>query len=176
MVIGWSRRPRTVGGAELLMEGEPMQNHSISTYYMNRPVDVPPRVAVAAYDQLIDPEGAPLRAERARLVLAHALPTGTGPTYGPLRSARGVLTTGHHRHPVELELLPWSSRRTELGIRPLGTVFARFPCEPILDAGHQILRLLDELLTDWAHRPLRELLADLQATPVAGTNGHARRP
>lgn len=136
----------------------------MTTYYMSHRLDVPPRVAMAAYDSLAHAGAWTLELNRVRLVVRSTLPLAPGPGYGPLRRAAGVLAAGYHRQPVELELLPWSARRTELGLRPISTFAARLPSRTVLHAGDKMLRHLDELFTAWADQPLRELMAELALT------------
>lgn len=136
----------------------------VKTYYMNYRIDVPPRVAMAAYDSLAHAGAWRLELGRVRLMVGATLPVAIGCGYGPLRSAPGILAAGYRRHPVELELLPWSSRHTELGLRPISTFAARFPSRTVMRAGDQMLRHLDELFRTWADEPLRELMSDLAVT------------
>jgi hypothetical protein len=129
---------------------------------MSRSLSLPPQVAKAAYDQRaaaaqvwsVDTDG-------SRLRVAQAIPPASSTRYAPLRASRALVLAGLHRYPVELELLPWSASRTELGMRPVGTGFRRFPPGPVVKAGHALLRRFDELLCWWAEQPLRELSAEL---------------
>jgi hypothetical protein len=99
-----------------------------------------------------------------------ALPCAPASAYTPLRASAAELLCGRRRYPVELELLPWSSTRAELGLRPLSTRTLRFPSDAMVSAGHLVLRHLGELMSAWADRPLRDLTAELEALRTSATS------
>jgi hypothetical protein len=100
----------------------------LPTLYVARPLDLPPLTAQAAFD-----------AQRHRLTRTDSLATwaietdsselrifgsGVVARHGPacaLRRADGHLRRGRRRPiDVEVEVLPWSDTRCEIGIRPRG--------------------------------------------------------
>lgn len=141
-----------------------MDEPYVKTYYLDRQIEIPPHVAMAAYDDLVHPGQWLTASVRARLKTRAVHSPWAGPGYGPLRAVSTVLYAPAHRHPFVLELLPWSSRRTELGLRPVSTVWTRFPSDQVLRAGDQLLRHLDNLITAWADQPLRRAVTGAGAS------------
>lgn len=144
----------------------------VRTFYVNRVLDLPPLVAQASYDALAQQSGGEgvLTATNARLQL-HApvrMPVGAG--YQPYRSQPGTLMTDWLRWPFELELLPWSDDRTELGLRPISRRFSPFPPEPIVRAGQRLLSALTENLLNWAEQPLVDWANSLSDGALSGTS------
>ena len=135
----------------------------VRTYYMSRTIDVPPLVAQAAYDDCVqqstDEFGA-LADSSVRLEL-HG-PIRRFPCSGcwPLRSRPGTLTVGRLRWPVALELLPWSTERTELGLLPGSRALRGFPPHVVTRGGHELLEQLAASMHAWADHPLRAWAAD----------------
>jgi hypothetical protein len=86
------------------------------TWYVSRRVDLPLRVATAAFDQLVVSSSRPGPVRLARPLTVD--PTTARP--GIERRLRGRLSPSGLGGPVpiELELVPWSDRCVELGLRP----------------------------------------------------------
>ncbi|MEX2554237.1 MAG: hypothetical protein WEB06_01240 [Actinomycetota bacterium] len=101
--------------------------------YMERVVNLPPDSAATALDlALLDvgsgaPEGHEhwcLEVDRGRLVLelpSVRLETPALSGVCPLRRATGWIRSTVFLFPVELELFPWSSTASAVGLRPSGT-------------------------------------------------------
>jgi hypothetical protein len=131
----------------------------IRTHYMSCRLDVPPQVASAAYDERagsLTDQRWEVEANAARLDLRGPVCRYSGSGWRPLRSQLGTLTVGRHRWPVELELLPWSRDRTELGLRPYGRRLRVSPPENGTLAGLTVLDRLAETIQVWADQPLRD--------------------
>lgn len=132
----------------------------IRTNYVSRLLELPPLVAQAAFDDLVSVTTDPLQytadGERARLMLRAPVEQLSGPGYRAFRCHRAVILAGWHRWPVELELLPWSAARVELGLRPLGVVSGRVPPSRITRSGHELLAVLAAALHAWADQPLAD--------------------
>jgi hypothetical protein len=128
-----------------------LSDDNIRTYYMSRRLDLPPLVAQAAYDAHFG------SAER---------PGGAG--WRPLRRLPGVLVAARRRWPMELELLPWSEERTELGLRPRSRFPRVFPPEQVTLAGHELLDELAASMVEWAERPLSEWASESTARNLTG--------
>jgi hypothetical protein len=86
------------------------------TWYVSRRVDVPLRAATAAFDDLVEPVSGPGPARLAGALTVD--PTTARP--GIERRLHGRLSPAGLGGPVriELELVPWSDRCVELGLRP----------------------------------------------------------
>ena len=136
----------------------------VLTYYMSRRLDLPPLLAQAAYDAYVD-DGDQGRwlvtTDTARLELSGPVrQPPAAPGWQPLRRQSGVLVAGRLRWPVELELLPWSRDRTELGLFPQSRLLRTFPPATVTLAGHELLRGLAASMHAWADQPLREWASD----------------
>jgi hypothetical protein len=113
-----------------------------TTLYVRRIVAVPPSRATIRLATMLAGGGAVIEGRRARLVAA------------PLRSNGGALarTVGVLRGPwgwsvpVELELLRWSDRRIELGVRPRCGRFRLHNRERYFAASHAVLDAIAERL------------------------------
>ena len=140
--------------------GGVFNDHVVRTYYVSRVVELPPLVGQAAYDAQVRTLGEPPRqlvVSRSRLILQSVAFTDAGRGGQPLRRNPGHVVTRSQRWPVELELHPWSSRRVELGFRPLDGAWRRLPPDAVVNAGHDVLAALAVLMHAWAERPLTEL-------------------
>ena len=147
-------------------------DYYVRTYDMNRVLDVPPLVAQAAYDAHTEQPGDEwvLSTANARLLLRGPVRTPAGAGYQPYRSQPGTLMTDWMRWPVQLELLPWSDLRTELGLRPMSRRFSPFPPDAVVRAGHRLLAALGENLLSWAEQPLVDWATSLSGGAFAGTS------
>lgn len=138
-------------------EDAPMSRHIAQTWYMDRVVDLPPAIAAVCFDDVradlcadpANPAGRwSIRADEEVLELAGTGVLSSGQTgWRVLRRLHGSLRSpgGWVRLPVELELLPWSSRRTEVGLRPRGRL-GPGPGSFYVRGGNAVLdRLMDEL-------------------------------
>jgi hypothetical protein len=141
----------------------------VGTNYMSRQLGLPPLVAQAAYDAVTSgsPEGRwLLRTASARLGLRGPVRHYAGSGWWPLRSQLGRLAVGRYRWPVELELLPWSSRRIELGLRPCSHLVRSSPPASVTQAGHDLLDQLAANMMLWAERPLRDWASTATTVPT----------
>ncbi|MGX7681761.1 hypothetical protein ACSMXN_23005 [Jatrophihabitans sp. DSM 45814] len=66
---------------------------------------------------------------------------------------------------MDLELNPWSSSSTEIGLRPLGRRIPTHEPTAMIRAGDVALNALAEAMISWANEPLRAVLA--MSTSVA---------
>jgi hypothetical protein len=130
-----------------------------TTSYLSLRVDVPLRTALAAFDNLLY---APNFAEQTRFIVSTSgvwrVPVPRAPSYLAYRRAQGVLVAGRIRRPVHLELAPWSSAITEIGLRPGGRVSRSLP-DVYFDHGHRLLSHVRQLIRCWADEPLRTMTA-----------------
>jgi hypothetical protein len=135
--------------------------------YLSMRVDVPIRTAAAALVSLLSTPTAPLVVDGVRFVasprdiLTVALPRHA--PYIAVLTAPGTLVAFGVRQRVDLELLPWSGRASELGLRPLGR--RGRPSELFYDRGLELLMYLRRCIHDWADEPLRAMSAPM-ATPA----------
>lgn len=134
----------------------------VRTSYMSRRIDVPPLVSQAAYDVHAGRsagDGWAISVSAARLVLRGPVLRPSGAGWRALRSQGGTLNVGRYRWPVELEVLPWSSERTELGLRPCSRTLRAIPPDLVMRAGHELLDGLAASMRAWADQPLRDWAA-----------------
>jgi hypothetical protein len=151
-----------------------MTDHRITSYYMSRRLDVPPHVARAAFDELHYAGGLgpwSLRTARWTLTLKGPVRVSVGESGQAYRVQRGLLRGPLRRMPVELELQPWSSTRTELGLRPLTRNLQ--VAERCLMGGLDVLGVLAGEMCRWADLPLVERL-DSPALDEVGDLCHGR--
>jgi hypothetical protein len=138
--------------------------------YLSRVLDLPPRVAQAAFDAVHahrarrgHPQSWDIQVEGGRLELSDR-PVAAPPRacYWPYRQERGRIRSARWGLPipVELELLPWSDRRTELGLRVCG----HLPVSEslYLHVGHEALDVLAGELEAWALEELHDLERSLR--------------
>ena len=136
----------------------------VRTYYVSRVVDLPPLVAQAAYDAETScaTDGTwELAVGRAHLAFARPARRQHGTGYQPYRSQRATITTGLTRWPVQIELLPWSDVRVELGLGPMNSFLRRFPPDRVVDAEHALVDVLAARMRQWANQPLADWAANL---------------
>jgi hypothetical protein len=148
------------------------------TTYVSRVLDLPPLVAQAAFDAVrpSDPHGRGILVGGALRVAAREGYRRTSGARGmPYRSQPAVIVVARvRRWAVELELVPWSPRRTELGLFFMGNRLAALPSPSAVAAGVQIVELLRTKLEVWASEPLRAW-ADTALTPRAGVASDIKR-
>ena len=133
------------------------------TTYLSRRLGVPPLVAQAAYDAEV-PQGAhTVRASaspRARLEVRGRAAVTDGSRYEPYRAHDALLVYGARASRVRLELMPWSTSDTELGLRLLRSARAGTPpSKAYIAAGSALLEDLAALLRQWADEPLRQAVS-----------------
>ena len=136
----------------------------VRTYYVSRVIDLPPLVAQAAYDAEAScaADGTwELAVGRARLTVGPPVRTQHGTGYQPYRSQRATVTTGLTGWPVEIELLPWSDVRVELGLGPMDSLLRRFPPDRVVNAEHALVDVLAARMRQWAEQLLAEWAADM---------------
>lgn len=102
---------------------------ALTTLYVARPLELPPRAAETAFDAHrsaapVDRAGRPCLVD-TRTARLHVLESGLVPRHGAasaLRRTRARLGSPGRlgNLTVDLEVSPWSDRRCEIGIRPLG--------------------------------------------------------
>lgn len=148
----------------------------IRTYYVSHFVDLPPLVAQAAYDDISQATtDSPwiLHSATGRIVTRAPIKRWSGPGYRPHRSQRAMVLTRWHRWPVELELMPWSGQRVEVGLRSASEMFKRRPPDSVLRAEHELLATLAYELQAWADQPLAEwatcVQRELEHDPLSAT-------
>jgi hypothetical protein len=135
----------------------------VRTYYVNRRLDLPPAVAQAAllaieaHDRINGPHASSGLTFTGALLLRDGWILATRP---------GRIHSGPHRLTVELELTPWSSQRTELGIRPMRSLWTTWPTRSCLQVAVAALDALGEQMSAWADEPLREVLAFPRSRPA----------
>lgn len=127
--------------------------------YVRRVLELAPPAALVAFEQ-VGTEISRLGGRRYDVRLlepAGRMARGSGTGDGVLARAPGVLRVGSATTiSVELELLAWSSRRSELGLRPRGKG-GRSPRLPrsYFDAAHGVMDELKAELEQWAVSSLR---------------------
>jgi hypothetical protein len=95
-----------------------MDTHPTGTWYVARRFAVPADLAAPALDRIAGAELV-LRGDWGGLVAAAAPPGLARSRAAPRRVLRGRLHLPHRRAAgVEVELTPWSTRESELGVRP----------------------------------------------------------
>jgi hypothetical protein len=120
----------------------------ITTYYMSRIVDVPPHVASAAFDAVLD---------QCADDTLRVLPTSARPE--PTRRARGaILRVPYGPMRVSVEIEPWSTRRSQLGLVPLKWGLRMWPSSRQIETGHSVLTRLELLIDEWTNAPLRDVV------------------
>ena len=150
-----------------------MDRSYVRTYYVSHRIDVPRLVAQAAYDELIQDTTSEcwvLADSPVRLELHGPVRRFPGSGWWPLRSRAGTLTVRRLRWPVELELLPWSRERTELGLQPGSRALRALPPYDVTLAGHELLQQLAARMHAWADRPLRAWAGDAIHSRVIATS------
>jgi len=133
------------------------------TCYMSTTIDLPPHVAQAALAATTTspfsiPAGAGQLRLRPNLTLRHDWLLAVQP---------GVLVHKLQRLAVELELTPWSSSRTEIGLRPVPRVWTGWPSDALMRTGHLALQAIKAPMLAWADEPLRIALRDLDTAFAA---------
>ncbi len=99
---------------------------ALPTMYVSRRVRIPSHATTIVFDGLLGADGTEghrsVVAPPAVLVLCGAPPVAPGGPLVPLRARTGRLRSapGWRWFPVELELVAWSGRVAELGVRPRG--------------------------------------------------------
>lgn len=147
---------------------------NLGCWYMSRPLDLPPLVAQAAYDAQRFDAGVRVRsrAPRGWLAVRGWARTSNGRGYRPYRAQPALIVASLWVWPVQLELLPWSSERTELGLRPMRGGVRGAPPQPVTAVGCEVLTRLAAHLREWADAPLRALVGQRpHADPVSGCSG-----
>lgn len=140
--------------------------------YLFRILDLSPLVAQAALDGVHANRSRPehprswsvqVKGGRLHLHGQRVVPP-PRPCYWPYRQERGRIRSARWGLPipVELELLPWSDRRAELGLRVCG----HLPVSEglYLQVGHEALDVLAAELEAWALQELDELEHWLRTT------------
>jgi len=148
------------------------------TTYVSRVLDLPPLVAQAAFDA-VRPSDPHARGTLVRGAIRVTAREGYRRTSGasgmPYRSQPAVIVVARlRRWAVELELVPWSSRRTELGLCFVKNRLAAPPSPSAVAAGIEVVELLGTKLEVWASEPLRAW-ADTAVTPRAGVASDIKR-
>jgi hypothetical protein len=140
--------------------------------YLFRILDLSPLVAQAALDGVRANRSRPehprnwsIQAEGGRLELhSRRVAPPPRPCYWPYREDRGRIRSARWGLPipVELELLPWSDSRAELGLRVCG----HLPVSEslYLQVGHAALDVLATELEAWALQELNELERSFRTT------------
>jgi hypothetical protein len=132
---------------------------AIASSYLSLVIDLPPLVAQAAYDAQWCTCGSCgswcLTVASGRLLARVPRPVSRGDA--PLRADKSIIVAGIWRWPAELELTPWSTERTQLGLRLIDLALLRRPPEHVLTAGYQALIGVSARLHGWSEQPLREL-------------------
>lgn len=128
-----------------------------TTSYLSVRVDVPLRTAIAAFDSLLE---TPVLGRQTRFILDASglwrVPVPRDPSYLAYRSAGGILVAGRIRRRVHLELAPWSSTVTEIGLRPGGRLTRSLP-DLYFEHGHRLLIHVRHIIRAWADQPLRDM-------------------
>jgi hypothetical protein len=126
------------------------------TYYVSEVVDLPPVVALAAFDALVLPgitDLASAGGARLRVRRVARPPTPPCSPSAPMRAEPALLRAGWRRMSGELELSPWSTGRTEIGLRPRRWGMSTWPSEACLNAAGEVLAELACQLQGLAVRP-----------------------
>ena len=130
-------------------------------WYMSWLVPLPPLVAQADYDAQTVQMGPGRRrivlASRRTSLLIRPGEVHDGGPGQPLRAHRALIHAGARWWPVDLELWLWSVGSCELGLRPSTIPMRRMPSEAVIEAGHDLLARLGQLMQSWAEQPLAEL-------------------
>lgn len=128
---------------------DPFDRYQPTSCHMDRFVDLPPSLARAAFLTQIERPQHIEATNGARLEIVDA-PVGIGQTsYCPLLTQRATLYARWRRWPVEVELLPWSQRRCQLGLAPRPR-HGQLGSDRIFAAGHAILGILATAMLSWA--------------------------
>jgi hypothetical protein len=160
------------------MEGE---GGFVNLYpYISRVVDLPPDLAKAAFDAVAS-ECAGESSRAWEVVVPGGLLELDGPGVVPLlaggyaayRKVGGVLRRGWSglgaSVPVELELLPWSASKTELGLTPMGSWGPRrLSVRRYLEVGGAALDGLRSAVRVWPDCLLGGLAEDWEAELALG--------
>lgn len=135
--------------------------------YLSRTLDLPPLVAQAAFDATRSARTRPSRPSAWDIVTAAGrlelqgdglVPPPPRPCYWSYRQVSGRIRSScwHPPIPCQLELVPWSSARTAVGVRADGIPLLYADERLYVDVGHEVLRTLAADLETWA---LHELAA-----------------
>ena len=147
--------------------------------YISRVVDLPPDLAKAAFDAVAS-ECAGETNRPWEVVVPGGLVELDGPGmvpllssgYGPYRKVRGTLRRGWSglgaTVPVELELLPWSDSRAELGLTAVGTYPRLVSVHRYLKVGGAAVDGLRSAITYWPDCPLEGLVPDWEQEVALG--------
>ena len=134
----------------------------VVTTYLSRRLAVPPLVAQAAYDVEV-PHGPHTVCvsthPRVRLEVRRLASASDGSRYEPYRAHDALLMYGARASRVQLELMPWSTSDTEIGLRLLRGSRATTPSNAYFAAGSALLEDLAAHIRRWADEPLRQAVA-----------------
>ena len=145
-----------------------------SNFHLNRVLELPPRIGLAAFDAVLGPGDGPMAV--ATLAVGR-LTVGLVPTpplvmirteqSSPLRVQRAVVKAALLRMTVDFELTPWSRRTIALGVRPVKWGRRTWPSNSQMDAAGTVVAALSGQMAAWVGEQLARSLDLTSTEPLA---------